>query len=144
VRWLLAVVVAVGLTACVGPAPTTSQYEGKAAHTAADALSQLETARLAIENSARMPTPYLTTVLSESEDAFGSIQTTFDSIQPPDDPAADQLRSDLDDLLSAGSDGLAQMRILARRDDTAGMRSTARQLAATAAGLERFNQEHDS
>jgi hypothetical protein len=144
VRWLLVALVVLGLTGCVGPAPTTGEYEGKAAHTAADALSQLQTARLAVDNSGRLPASYLETVLVDAEDAFGSIETTFDSIQPPDDPAADKLRSDLDALLSDGSDGIAQLRILARRSDSAGMRSTAADLGKTADQLDRFNQVHDS
>jgi hypothetical protein len=140
----VAALAVLGLSACVGPAPTADAYAGKAAHTAADALSELETARLAVQNAGRMPASYLDTVLSDAEDAYGSIETTFDSIQPPDDPGADRLRSDLDTLLSDGSDGIAQLRIQARRDDVAGMRSTAAGLAKTADGLDRFHQEHDS
>jgi hypothetical protein len=144
VRPLVAAVALLALTGCVGPARTTGEYAGKAAHTAAAALAQLETARLAVQNSGGMPESYLDTVLSDAEDAYGSVQTTFDSIQPPDDPAADRLRSELDALLSDGSDGIARMRILARRGDTAAMRSTAADLGTTAAGLDRFHQEHDS
>src|SRR3954452_15145980 len=73
-------------TACVGPARTTSTYQGKAGHTAEAALSQLQTALLAVSSSTHgnMLHSYLLVVLSESEDNFSSIQTTFDSIQPPD------------------------------------------------------------
>jgi hypothetical protein len=141
-RRLLAAVALLGLTGCVGPAPTVGMYEGKAAHTAKDALSQLETARLAVANSGRMPASYLETVLVDAEESFGSIQTTFDSIQPPDDPDADKLRAELDALLSDGSDGIGQLRIQARRGDTAAMASTARDLASTADGLNRFGEEH--
>jgi hypothetical protein len=143
-RWLLAVLAIAALTGCVGPAPTTGEYEGKAAHTAADALSQLQTARLAVGNAGRMPASYLETVLVDAEEAFGSIETTFNSIQPPDDPKADKLQSDLKGLLSDGSDGMTQLRVLARRGDTAGLGSTAEQLAVTADGLDRFAREHDS
>jgi hypothetical protein len=131
-RWWLVALVLFGLVGCVGPAPTTGQYEGKAAHTAKDALSQLETARLAVENSGRMPAGYLETVLVDAEQAFGSIQTTFDSIQPPDQPRADALKADLDPLLSDGSDGITELRILARRGDTGRMATVSRDLGATA------------
>jgi hypothetical protein len=141
-RLLLAGLVLLGLTGCVGPAPTTGEYEGKAAHTARAALSQLETARLAAQNSGRMSAGYLETVLVDAEEAFGSIQTTFDSIQPPDQPAADRLRAELDPLLSDGADGIAQLRILARRGDTAGMASQARELGVTADRLDRFGEKH--
>jgi len=144
VRWLAAVLVVLALAGCVGPAPTTDQYQGKAAHTAADALAQLETARLAVEHAGRLSAAYLETVLVDAEEAFDSIENTFDSIQPPDDPMADRLRSDLDKLLSDGSDGIAELRIQARRSDTAAMTSTAHHLGETAAGLDRFHQEHDT
>jgi hypothetical protein len=83
-------------------------------------------------------------VLVGAEEAFGSIETTFDSIQPPDDPSADQLRNDLDGLLSTGSDGIEQLRILARRDDAAGMAKISAELGRTADDLDRFHEEHDS
>ncbi|MDQ1730366.1 MAG: hypothetical protein QOK10_525, partial [Pseudonocardiales bacterium] len=57
-----------------------------------------------------------------------SIQTTFDSIQPPDSEQADKVRDKLDQVLTDGADGLAKLRIAARRND-------ARQLAAINASL---------
>jgi hypothetical protein len=132
------------LCGCVGPARTTHTYESKAVRTANDSLSQLQTALLSIETSlrGRMMQAYLDTVLSESGDAFSSIQNTFDSIQPPDTDRADQLRDRLDELLSDGADGLAQLRILARRQDTHELAAEARKLTATAAALDKFAQEH--
>ena len=143
-KWLPALAIALALAGCVGPAPTTSEYAGKAAHTAGEALAQVETARLAVEHSSGMSSQYLETVLVNAEQAFSSIQNTFDSIQPPADPAADKLRSQLDKLLSDGADGLAQLRILARRGDTEAMASTAHDLGRTATGLKSFHQEHES
>ena len=130
---------------CVGPARTTATYENKAVRTAADSPSQLQTALLSVNASlrGRMMHPYLITVLSDSEDAFSSIQTTFDSIQPPDTRAADALRTGLDTLLSDGADGMMQLRILARRNDTRMLAVEAHKLTSTAAGLDRFKREHD-
>jgi hypothetical protein len=132
------------LAGCVAPAPTTSAYQGKAARTAQDALSQVETARLAVDTGlrGRLPQAYLETLLSQAEDAFGSIQTTFDSVQPPADPAADDLRDALDELLSAGADALGQARIAARRQRSGELAEAARSLAPVAVGLERFEEEH--
>jgi hypothetical protein len=129
---------------CVAPAPTLSAYEGKAAKTAQAALSEVETARLAVQTATagRLPQPTLETALGDSEDAVSSVQQSFDSVQPPDTPDADRLRSVLDDLLAASSDGLAQLRIQARRGNTAQLAATAESLAAVAAGLARFEQEH--
>jgi hypothetical protein len=132
------------LAGCVAPAPTTSAYQGKAARTAQDALSQVETVRMAVDAGVRgrLPQAYLETLLSQAEDGFGSIQTTFDSVQPPADPAADELRDALDKLLSAGADAIGQVRIAARRQRTGELTAAARSLAPVAAGLERFGQEH--
>lgn len=130
-------------TACVGPAPTTSSYRGKAGHTAQDALSQLETARLAVETAQRgnMLHASLEVVLSEAEEAYDSIQAAFDSIQPPDSTEADGLRDALDEMLSDGSDGLAQLRIAARRGDTAVLDSTTARLGKVAQALQDFSDE---
>jgi len=139
-----ALVVVLALSGCVGPARTTQTYEGKAVRTANDSLSALETALVSVQTSlrGRLMQAYLETVLSESEDAFSSIQATFDSIQPPDNEKADHLRDSLDTLLADGADGMAQLRILARRQNTAELAAEARKLTATAAGLAKFAQGH--
>jgi len=128
---------------CVGPAPTTSVYRGKAGHTAEDALSQLETARLAVETAQRgnLLHASLEVMLTESEDGFSSIQATFDSIQPPDSTEADQLRDKLDKMLAAGSDGLAQLRIAARRGDSAELSATSAELGAVSKQLRAFSDD---
>jgi uncharacterized phage infection (PIP) family protein YhgE len=137
-----AVLAVLALTGCVGPAPTTQIYESKAVRTANDGLSELQTALLSVRTSLRghLPQAYLETQLSDSEEAFSSIEATFDSIQPPDTDRADQLRDELDKLLADGADGMAQLRISARRRDTAKLAAVAHQLAATAGGLDTFAQ----
>ena len=131
----------VASTACVGPAPTTSVYRGKAGHTAEDALSQLETARLAVETAQRGKLLHasLEVLLSEAEDSFSSIQATFDSIQPPASPEADRIRDKLDQILSDGSDGLAQLRIAVRRSDSAELNSTSADLGKVSQALQDFS-----
>jgi hypothetical protein len=132
------------LAACVGPATTVSAYEGKAVRTANDALSEVQTARLAAQTSLRgkLSRAYLEVVLQNSEDAFSSIQNTFDSIQPPNAAKADDMRDALDTVLTDGSGALSQLRIDARRDDTAGMRSDVDDLGPVAQKLNAFSQEH--
>jgi len=131
------------LAGCVGPATSTSSYAGKAGHTAEDALSQLETARLAVETSARgnMLGNTLEVMLSEAEDGFNSVQATFDSIQPPDTPQADALKDKLDPILSAGADGLEKMRIAARRGDADVLKATATDLSKVSRQLQAFSDE---
>ena len=139
-----AVLAVLALSGCVGSARTTQTYEDKAVRTANDSLSALETALLSVQTSlrGRLMQAYLETVLSESEDAFSSIQSTFDSIQPPDTDRADQLHDSLDKLLADGADGMAQLRILARRQNTGQLAAEAHKLAATADGLDTFAKTH--
>jgi hypothetical protein len=139
-----ALAVMLALTGCVGPARTTSVYVGKAVRTAQDSLSQLQTALLSVQTSlrGRLMQPYLETVLSNSEDAFSSIQATFTSIQPPNSVEADQARDSLEGLLSEGADGITQLRILARRRDTGRLAAEADKLVATADGLDSFAQKY--
>ena len=141
---VVAVLVGLALAGCVAPAPTTSAYEGKAERTAKDALTAVETARMAAQagSQGRLSSAYLEVVLTNAEDAFGSIQHTFDSVQPPEGKAADDLRDALDGLLSDGSDTLGQLRIAARRGSVEDMAGAAGSLGKVAAGLDRFGQEH--
>jgi hypothetical protein len=134
----------VGLAGCVAPARSTGAYEAKAARTAQDAASQVETALLAVStaDAGRLTGPSLDPLLSEAETAFGSVQNTFSSVQPPDSPAADQWRQTLGEVLSAGSDGLAQLRISSRRGAWPQVRAAAQALRPVADQLERFSAEH--
>jgi hypothetical protein len=134
--------VACTVTGCVGHARTTDAYRGKASHSAEEAASALQTALLSVQLSAKgnMLDAYLETVLSQAEDDFSSIEQQFDSIQPPNTDAADQLQSRLDDLLTKGSDTLSQLRILARRDDQAEMVKTAGDIPALVTKFTKFTK----
>jgi len=138
------VLLLVALAGCVGPARTPTAYEAKAGQAAAEALSQVRTALLAVDAGAggRLPAAYEETVLVDAEAGIGSVRTSFDSIQPPADPGSDRLRADLDELLSDGGDGVTGLRIAARRADTAQLAATARKLAAVADEMEAFGEEH--
>ncbi|HYT11035.1 MAG TPA: hypothetical protein VEL73_10290 [Mycobacteriales bacterium] len=134
----------VAVTGCVAPAPSPGAFEGKAVQTAKAALSSVDTALLASATAVRgrLPQPYLETTLSSAEDSLSSIQTAFDSVQPPATATSDRLRDTLDRLLSRGSDGLAQLRIASRREDHAVVAEATRSLQQVADGLDRFEQEH--
>ncbi|MDT4938142.1 MAG: hypothetical protein QOG80_1813 [Pseudonocardiales bacterium] len=138
------VLAALVLSGCVGPARTSTTYEAKAVRAANDSLSALQTALLTVETAerGRLTQPYLEIMLSKAEDALSSIQNTFDTIQPPNAERADRLHGSLDKLLSDGSDGLAQLRILARRHERAKLAAEAKQLVATAHGLDQFATSH--
>ena len=132
------------LSGCVAPAPTTAAYESKAAMTAQAAVSEVRTALLAEDACARnrMTAAYLETVLVDAEESLGSVQHTFDSVQPPDTMAADDLRSTLDPLLADATSGLTDLRIAARRDDTGELESIAGELSGVADQLEAFGKQH--
>jgi hypothetical protein len=146
----LGVLVAAGavalVTGCVAPAPTTADYESKAAMTADAAVSELRTALLAQDAWARnrMTAAYLETVLVDADESLGSVTTTFDSVQPPDTTEADDLRATLDPLLEEAGSGLTDLRIAARRDDTAELESIADDLSDVTDQLETFGKQHAS
>jgi hypothetical protein len=123
----------------VGPARTFGKYEGKAVTTAEGALSAVESARLAARTAAEGGAfgPYTGTVISESEEGATSVQGTFDSIQPPGEQA-DELRSELDGLLSDAVSHLGDLRIAARRGGLGGLDDVARPLMADAEHLRSF------
>jgi hypothetical protein len=139
-------ILAMLLAACVqpvGPARTFDSYEHKAKHTAETALSSVETGRLAARaarNDDAFP-PYLAVLLSDAENEATSAQSTFDSVQPPND-MSDRLRDRLDPLLTRATDALSQARIAARRADFDEIAKQARPLAKSSRELNRFVEAH--
>jgi hypothetical protein len=147
VRWALGL----GLTAaslllagCVTPAPTTSAYESKAGMTAQAAVSEASTALVATDAylHGRMGSGYLETLLSESEDSLGSVHDTFDSIQPPAAEGADALRGTLDPLLQDAGSAVTELRIAARRNRSADLRTVAGDLKTVVDELDAFGKQH--
>jgi hypothetical protein len=131
------------LGACTGPVRSTNVYESKAAATAAAVASAVETARLAVDAGSQDKAfgRYLAQVLAEAEQDADAAQGTFEGIQPPDH-RADELRGQLDGLLGQASDTLAELRIAARRGDTAGLVEPAAPLAELAGKLHAFAEAH--
>lgn len=127
----------------VGPARTDSVYEGKARTTAKSVQSSLETGVLAARAAARDRAfgPYISVVLSESEEAANRVEGTFDSIQPPSG-ASLRLRSELDDLLTEAVDQLAEARILARWGRLPELGDKAGDLEQAAKKLDDFQKAH--
>jgi hypothetical protein len=132
---------ALALAGCVAPAPTLSAYRSKAARTASDALSQVQTARLVADQvlRGRVTFAYAKVVVSDAEDAYGSIQQTFDSVQPPDEPAADRARQVLDGILADGADLLGQLRIELRRQGADQLSKLSEELGPVVAKLSDYD-----
>jgi hypothetical protein len=106
------------LTSCVAPAYNESQYQSKVAHTAEDAVSTIETVRLAAEASSRhgLPTNPIDVLISEQEDILGAVVGTFSSVQPPD-AEMERLRDEVLDLLGDAQSHLEDARIAYRDNE---------------------------
>ena len=139
--WLAILLVLLG--ACTGPVRSTNVYESKAGATAAAVASAVETARLAVNAGSQDKAfgRYLAQVLAEAEEDADAAQGTFDAIQPPDGHA-DELRDQLDGLLGQATDTLAELRIAARRGDTAELAGPAAALAELADRLHTFAEAY--
>lgn len=111
-------VVVLLLSSCVAPALSESAYRSKAAKTAGDAVSAIETIRLALDALVRheLPSNPIDVSLREEEDILASVAGTFSSVQPPT-PAMDELRADVLDLLDRAQVWVEDARIAFRRGD---------------------------
>jgi hypothetical protein len=127
----------------VGPARTEAKYEGKAVTTADGALSSVNTVRIAARSGARGHAfgPYLSVLISEQEDALAGLQGTFDSIQPPDS-RSDDLKTELDDLVSGALDHVTDVRVAVRRGQLRDLGDVARPLSQDAQKLQAFTEAH--
>ncbi len=126
--WLLAA--AVVCAGCAGPSDSAGDYRGMARHTAKDLAGVIASARLAGRQflDGRLPETYADYVISRAESNASSIQTTFDSRQPPDQ-ASDDLRSKVDDPLQAATGDLTDLRVALRDGDHGKIRKTVDELA---------------
>jgi histidinol-phosphate/aromatic aminotransferase/cobyric acid decarboxylase-like protein len=137
--------VAIGLlSGCVTPAPTTADYEAKAAMSAQAAVSAARTAIVAARayTDGKLQTTYLETTVVDAEDTLGAVQTTFTTIQPPPSAAADRLRDALEPLLQDAGSAATDLRIAVRRNDRKALSSSVDDLATAADKLDTFAQEH--
>ena len=117
-RTRVALAAAVALSSCVAPAYNESQYQSKVAHTSEDAVSAIETVRLAAEASSRhnLPTNPIDVLISEQEDILGSVIGTFSSVQPPD-ADMQRLRDEVLDLLDEAQSHLEDARVAYRDNE---------------------------
>jgi hypothetical protein len=142
-RVALAASALVACAGCILPARSFGAYEEKAAATAETVASAVQNANLAVSLADKRDafTPYITTLLQESEDDASSAQSTFESIQPPDD-ASIELADALGTILDGAVDTLGELRVAARRgrfDELPGARPA---LADAATRLDAFLKAH--
>jgi Kef-type K+ transport system membrane component KefB len=105
-------------SSCVFPARSYAAYAGKAVATATSTSAAVETALLmaSVAREGKATAALASVTMADAESDAGSAQQTFASIQPPDG-RSDALRSNLDAILSDAVDGIATLRIAARRGD---------------------------
>jgi hypothetical protein len=138
-----AVLTALLLTGCAGPSFSYRDYERKAAHTAEEAASVVQTAILTVEaaDGRRAHGGYLDVLLTDAESTLGDIQSTFEGVQPPV-PAADQLRTEVGDALTEAGEVLTALRITVRRGRLAELPALAEPLTGIHEQLDAFAEEH--
>jgi len=135
---IVAVALIVGLRPMT-PARTRDDYAHKAKDTAESVLSSVQTARLAarVGSDGDAFGPYVSVMLSESEDAAAKAQGSFDRVQPPD-RWSDATRSRLGRLLDRSNDALSRLRITARRGELDALARQAEPLRPIAQQLRTF------
>jgi hypothetical protein len=141
-RWtVVPVAVLCGLTACTGPARTPTDYRLKARHSAQEAQSAVATSRMAarlVEKRGAF-SPYIAVVLNNAEDDASSVESTFGSVQPPDQ-SSDRLRAELSPVLNDVVDTISGMRIAARRHEWASLLDRSRALPGLSRSLRHFEK----
>lgn len=142
-RRALAVLVAgLVLSGCVSPSRTDRDYELKAGSSAKAVASAVATALLGVEaaTDGRATGPYLSVLLGNAEEDAASVQSQFDSVQPPTH-RADEIRDQLDEQLQAATDGLADLRIAVRRGITKELGEVAAPLRPVLVALRAMSEE---
>lgn len=121
------------------PARTRDDFSHKSKDTAESVLSSVQTARIAARVGTRGDAfgPYVSVLLSESDDAVAKAQDSFDRIQPPD-AWSDATRARLGRLIVRSGNLVSQLRISARRGELDRLERQARALRPVAAQLGRF------
>ena len=139
----LVVVAVLAGSACVGPSRTDDDFSLKAASTAEQVESAVQTGRLAAKaaQGGRATVNYLSVLISEAEDDADSAVSQFDSIQPPSE-RADLVRDELDELLDIATTQLGDLRIAIRRSDADAVAAMARPLSDIADQLDQFAEAH--
>lgn len=127
---------------CVSPSRTDRDYELKAGNSAKAVASSVATALLGVEAARRHRAtgPYLSVLIGGAEKEASSVQSQFDSVQPPS-AHADAQRAKLDDLLSQAVAGLAQLRITVRRGQLDRLDATALPLRGVLVRLRTLSED---
>ena len=136
-RILLAISVTLVLGGCIAPALDRGAFEQNAKSALESAVSETSTAQIAVDVllSGNATNAYADTVVTDSENAMGGIETSFGVVDPPS-PAQDALRDQVLTLLGDADDALANARIAVRRGDVSSLNDARKELEDASAPLE--------
>ena len=139
--------VAVGLlvaaaAGCAGSSRTDDDYRHKAAHTLASAVSCARVVVVGVNAAADgdLTAPYVSVLVNEADKDLRSADDDFLSRQPPSE-AADEVRDQVEDLLSAAQQSSEQIRTAARRGQISEVRDQARRLSELADRMEQKQEQ---
>jgi hypothetical protein len=136
-RILLAITLTLVLGGCIAPALDRGAFEQNAKSALESAVSETSTAQIAVDVllSGNATNAYADTVVTDSENAMGGIETSFGVVDPPA-PTEDGLRDQVLALLGDADDALAHARIAIRRGDVSSLRAARKELEDASAHLE--------
>jgi hypothetical protein len=124
-------------TGCTAPAFNESQYRSKVAKAAEDAVSPIETVRLALGSALddRLPSNPIDVAVADQEDVLSSVSGTFAGVQPPTEEMV-ELRKHVLDLLDKAESDVEDARIAYRLGDLAAVRAALDEMAPVAKQLD--------
>ncbi|MGO4341775.1 hypothetical protein [Pedococcus sp. 2YAF34] len=126
------------LSGCIAPALDSGAFEQNAKSALESASSETSTVRLAVDGllAGKSTGAYADTVVTDSENAMGGVETSFGVVDPPS-RRQDQLRDQVLTLLGNADDALAHTRIALRRNDRSGLKAALGELDASTSELAR-------
>lgn len=122
---------------CIAPALDRGAFEQNAKSALESAASETSTAQIAVDVllSGKATNAYADTVVTDSENAMGGIETSFGVVDPPT-PTQDELRDQVLTLLGDADDALAHARIAIRRGDVSSLTDARKELDDVSSHLE--------
>ena len=134
---VVGVLLAVVLTGCAGPTIRDQAVYNQAEKSATAMVSELQTVLVATKAQldSRSWWRYADVVVTDSETAATSIQSTFASRQPPS-RSSNRIYSETSTALSDAADLITQMRVALRQQDIPAMEKLRPKIAKAASDLE--------
>ena len=136
------VLLATILAGCAEPASSYADYRNKAANSVKKMIGVVASGKLAAELDLqnKMLATLTDTVVTNAENDASSVQSSFDTRQPPDARSI-RLKNVVDTPLQNATSQLTDLRIAVRRADQQAMQSALDDLAKTTAALSKLQEQ---